>query len=182
MSNAAQQPLDRAASLAAFDAGYSAFLAAFAQAPDDALPYVPPGDEYALGVLPVHLLDPIRRYMAVLDRLLGEGFVPFDLGAGPEGAAMVKAAAEWHAFLVAQRPTGAARAKMLADLDDAHRSVHARTDALDEATFARQAPVIYSAGTDPFPTSARDLVGWLTDHYHEHVEQIGQILEQWRAQ
>ena len=41
--------------LARFDAARDAFLAAFAQAPDAALPYTPAGDEYALGVLPLHL-------------------------------------------------------------------------------------------------------------------------------
>src|SRR6185437_7774196 len=100
--------------MAAFDDAYQAFLATFAQAPDAALPYVPPGDEYALGVLPMHLIDPIARYLAVLDATLAAGFAPIDRGAGPEGAARAEAEARRHAFWVAQRPTGADRARMLA--------------------------------------------------------------------
>lgn len=182
MSAPSQQSHERATALAAFDDAYHAFLAAFAQAPDAALPYVPPGDEYALGVLPMHLIDPIQRYLAVLGEMLRAGFAAIDRGAGPEGAARAEAEARRHAFLVAQRPTGADRAPMLAELDAAHQRVHAQMEALDEATFVRQAPVIYSAGTDPYPTAARDIMGWLVDHYREHVDQVGTILAQWRAQ
>ena len=47
--------------LARFDTARDAFLAAFAEAPDDALPYTPAGEEYALGVLPPHLQDSASR-------------------------------------------------------------------------------------------------------------------------
>lgn len=181
MSNPTAQSHERASAMAAFDDAYQAFLAAFAQAPDDVLPYVPPGDEYALGVLPMHLLDPIHRYLAVLDNMQREGFAALDRSAGPEGTARTEAEARRHAFLVAQRPTGADRAPMLAELAKAHQAVHAKMDALDGATFARQAPVVYAAGSEPYPTSARDIMGWLTDHYREHVDQTGAILAQWRA-
>ena len=182
MGTPSQPSNERASAMAAFDDAYQAFLAAFAQAPDAALPYVPPGDEYALGVLPAHLLDPIHRYLAVLDDMLREGFGAIDRSAGPEGAARAEAEARRHAFLAAQRPTGAERAPMLVALEKAHREVHARMDALDEATFARQAPLVYAAGSEPYPTSARAIMGWLTDHYREHVEQVGAILARWRAQ
>src|SRR5262249_46579468 len=55
--------------LTTFDEARDHFLTAFAQAPDEALPFVPPGDEYAIGVLPIHLLDPITRYMTVFDQI-----------------------------------------------------------------------------------------------------------------
>jgi hypothetical protein len=42
--------------------------------------------------------------------------------------------------------------------------------------------VIYPGSPDPYPTSAQDILGWLTDHYDEHTVQIGQLLDQWRAQ
>lgn len=175
------QSQDRASAMAAFDDTYHAFLAEFAQAPDAALPFVPPGDEYAVGVLPMHLLDSIQHYLSVLDRLLREGFVAFDLSAGPDGVAKAEADARRHAFLAVHRPTGADRAPMLAELEDGHRAVHARVDPLDDATFFRQAPVIYSVGGQAYPTSANDIMGWLTDHYREHVDQTQSLLAQWRA-
>jgi len=67
MSEQAQAVDGRAAALAAFDAARDRFLAAFAQAPDEALPFVPAGEEYALGVLPMHMQDPMRHYLAVFD-------------------------------------------------------------------------------------------------------------------
>jgi hypothetical protein len=163
--------------LAAFDQARDAFLTAFAQAPDEALSFVPPGDEYALGVLPIHLQDPMHDYMTLFAAMLRGGFAPLDRSSDASGA---DAAARHHADLAAQRPTGAERANMLRDLARAHQYVHTTVESLDEATFNRQAPITYSAGALPFPTSARDIMGWLTDHYREHTEQIGAMLELWR--
>lgn len=171
----------RSAALVTFDRARDAFLAAFAQAPDEALPYAPPGDEYALGVLPMHVQDSMQRYMAVLGHMIRADFGSVDLSAGPEGTAEAAASARRHAFLVAQRPTGADRARMLAELARAHQQVASRVAALDEATFARQAPVVYAAGPAAYPTSCRDIMGWLTDHYQEHADQTEKILTQWRA-
>jgi hypothetical protein len=176
-----QQPSDRLALLAAFDQAGAAYLAAFAQAPDEALRFVPPGDEYALGALPIHLRDSMHHYMRVLDLLLASDFAPLDLSAGPDAATEAEAEARRHAALVAQRPTGADRAGILADLERAHQQVGTRAAALDEATFARQAPVVYSAGAASYPTSCRDIMGWLTDHYREHIDQTQAMLAQWWA-
>jgi hypothetical protein len=164
--------------LAAFDRAYEAFLRAFAQVPDKALSYLPPGDEYALGVLPIHLIHPIQRYMAVLDRIEAVGFGSVDLSATPAYEAKQ---AQQHSELVAHRPTPAERAALLADLDAAHRAGRQRLAALDPVTFERAAPVIYTAGSDPYPTSAHAISGWLADHYDEHTTQTQQMLAQWRA-
>jgi hypothetical protein len=171
----------RQGTLASFDQARDTFLAAFAQAPDEALTYVPPGDEYALGVLPIHLQDPMRRYMRVLDRMIAGAFALVDLGSGPDAAARIEDETRFHAYLVAQRPTGADRAGLLDDLVRAHQQVTTRVAALDEAAFEREAPVMYSAGSEPYPTSCRAIMGWLTDHYHEHTDQALAILAQWRA-
>jgi hypothetical protein len=170
---------DRAAALAAFDRARDTFLAAFAAAPDTALPYVPAGEEYALGVLPMHLEDPMRHYMAVFDYILAADFGPVDLAPTPEAVAV---SPERHATIVATRPTGADRARLLADLAARHAWVRERVSALDEAIFGRQAPVIYAVGSEPFPTSCRDIIGWLTDHYDEHTAQVGDLLAHWRAE
>jgi hypothetical protein len=170
---------DRAAALAAFDRARDAFLVAFAAAPDAALPYVPVGEEYALGVLPMHLEDPMRHYMTVFDYILAADFGPVDLAPTPEAAPVPP---ERHAAIVATRPTGADRARLLDDLAARHAWVRERVSALDEATFARQAPVIYTADGAPYPTSCRDIMGWLADHYDEHTAQVGELLARWRAE
>ncbi len=166
------------AALTAFDAARDAFLAAFADVPDAALAYVPAGDEYAVGTLLPHLCDPINRYLDVLGLARNAGFGLVDLAADPMRA---EREAQRHAQLAATRPTGADRARLLADLAFAHEQAHGAVAALDGATFLRQAPVIYSAGSEPSPTSCQDIMGWLTDHYDEHTTQVGTMLAGWRA-
>lgn len=165
--------------LASFEQAYAAFLAAFDQAPDAALSYVPPGDAYALGILPLHLQDQIRDYMGLLQRMLADNFAPIDLGQDTERETT---SANRYAYLAEQRPTGADRAGMLAELASVHREAQARLVSLDEATATRTAAVIYSAGTPPYPTSARAILGWLQDHYQEHAKQTQDMLAQWSAQ
>ncbi len=165
--------------LRAFDEARDKFLAAFAQAPDEALPFVPPGDEYAIGVLPIHLLDPITRYMGVFEQLVANDYGLVNRAGDPAALAWE---AERHANSVATRPTGAERAGMLRDLAAAHQGVVNHFSTLDEAAFTRQGPVIYPGSADPYPTSAQDILGWLTDHYDEHTAQMAQLLDAWRAQ
>ena len=88
-----------------------------------------------------------------------------DLGADPARAAQE---AEQHQRLTVTEPTGAERAAMLADLDATHRRVTERFSALDAATFTRQAAVIYP-WRRALPDLGADILGWLTDHYDEHV-------------
>src|SRR5579871_6916749 len=157
---------DQRQALESFDVARDAFLAAFAQAPDEALAYVPAGDEYAVGTLLPHLRDTIDRYLGTLKLIRDAGFGPVDLAADP---ARAQREAQQHIGLVALRPTGADRARLLGELAAAHERVHSTVSALDEGDFGRQAPVIYSAGTEPFPTSCREIMGWITDHYDEHT-------------
>jgi hypothetical protein len=177
MSEQAQAEDGRAAALVAFDAARDRFLAAFAQAPDEALPFVPAGEEYALGVLPMHMQDPMRHYLAVFEMVRAGDFGPLDLTGTAEADSV---SPERHATIVAARPTGTDRPGMLAELAAAHERVRALVMSLDEATFARSAPVIYPPSRAPFATSCGALMGWLTDHYDEHTAQVGQLLEAWR--
>jgi hypothetical protein len=178
MSDSTDSSTSAAQQLNTFDQARDQFLAAFAQAPDEALPFVPPGDEYAIGVLPIHMLDPITRYMTVFDQIMAGDFGLVNRAGDPAALAWET---ERHAHSVATRPTGAERAGMLADLAAAHQRVVDRFSALDAATFTRQAPVIYPGSADPYPTSAQDILGWLKDHYDEHTAQMGQLLAQWRS-
>ena len=58
--------MEREALLSDFEGARSEFVAAMAAVPDDALPYLRPGDDYALGGLAAHVEAIIRRYTAVL--------------------------------------------------------------------------------------------------------------------
>jgi hypothetical protein len=165
--------------IASFDAARDAYLAAFAQAPDAALPYTPEGEEYALGVLPLHLQDSMNHYLEVYDRMAAANFAPVDLGADLE---MVANAAELHERLLTTKPTGADRGALLNELNGTHQRVTERFADLDDAAVTSQSTVVYTPGTDPYPTSVADIFGWLTDHYNEHVAQTAQLLERWRAE
>lgn len=177
MANSPPPAGRRDTALAAFDAARDAFLAAFAQAPDAALVYLPAGDEYALGVLPMHLIDPMRHYLGVFDLIAAAGFGPLDLVGTPEEDAVSPAR---HADLLAARPSGSDRPRLLADLGAMHETVRAHALTLDADAFTRQAPVIYGPGGAPYPTSFADILGWLTDHYSEHTAQVAQMLAAWR--
>lgn len=168
-----------AALVAHFDAARDAFLAAFAQAPDEALPYTPAGEEYALGVLPLHLQDSMSHYLDVYDRLSAASYGLVDLTAD---SARMAHDAELHARLITTKPTGADRAGMLADLTALHQRLNARFGGLDDAALTRKGDVVYTPGTEPYPTSVADIFGWLTDHYDEHVAQTTQLIERWRSE
>ena len=179
MTHASGVPSEQEAALARFDAARDAFLEAFAQAPDEALAYVPTGEEYAVGTLLEHLNDPMRRYMNVFHRIRRADFGLVDLAADAERTTREEGR---HAELVAMRPTGADRERLLAQLRATHQEVCGEVGALDEAAFVRQAPVIYSAGAQPYPTAYRDIMGWLVDHYEEHTAHVADLLRRWESE
>ena len=165
--------------IARFDAARDSFLTAFAQAPDEALPYTPAGEEYALGLLPLHLQDSMNHYLDVYDRMTAANFGPVNLGADPT---LAQREAAQHQRLVTTKPTGADRAALLDDLNATHRRVTGRFSGLDDAAVTRLADVVYSPGTDPYPTSVAAIFGWLTDHYDEHIAQTAQLIARWQAE
>ena len=173
------EPPTREASLSALGRAYVQFLAAFRDVPDEAMSYVPAGDEYALGILPEHLCDPLWKYSSQLDAMVRADFSQIDLSLDKIYEA---AQARRHADLAAWRPTGAEREAMLARLETAHQHARSRLAALDDATFTRTAPIVYTAGSEPYPTSARDIAGWLSDHYDEHTAQTRELLARWRPE
>ena len=173
------EPPTREASLSALDRAYVQFLAAFRDVPDEALSYAPAGDEYALGILPEHLCDPLWRYSSQLDAMLRAGFGQIDLS---QDKIYEAAQARRHADLAAWRPTRAEREAMLAHLETAHQHARSRLATLDDVTFTRTAPVVYMGSSEPYPTSARDMSGWLIDHYDEHTAQTRELLARWRAE
>jgi len=51
---------------------------------------------------------------------------------------------------------------------------------LPAGDWSRKALVVYGAGQDPYPTSPEDVIGWLADHYREHVQQCPELVTDWR--
>jgi hypothetical protein len=127
--------------------------------------------------LPLHLQDSLQNYTELLKQMLATQFAQIDLSSDAERE---ERQAHRHQFLIEQRPTAAHRPALLQELASSHQAASSRFSAVDEATFERRAEVIYAAGTAPYPTSARDMLGWLTDHYHEHIAQTQQMLAQWK--
>ena len=75
----------------------------------------------------------------------------------------------------------AERRQSLAEMSRLHEAVKTRVDRLAESDWSRKSPVVYGPGEDPYPTSPEDVVGWLCDHYREHVVQSADLVEEWRT-
>jgi ketosteroid isomerase-like protein len=163
----------RQTGLPAFDQARDAFRAEIAAAPLESLDYLPPGDDYALGGLVHHVNAVLEHYAGLLDRIVDGGYretEPRDRPGLFEDA---------NARARAGLPAGE-RDAVLVEMDRLHAGVASRARALEPALFVRQAPVRFDPGADPLPTSPADVLGWLTDHYREHVVHADALLRAWR--
>jgi hypothetical protein len=165
--------VERDAALVDFEAARAEWAAALAKVPDEALAYLKPGDDYALGGLQVHVNWVLRHYSRVLDALIANGFAPM-AAADPPG--------EWEDFNQKAKAglTAAGRIQALAEMTSLHQSVLKAARGLDMGDWWRKAAVVYGEGKDPYPTSPEDLIGWLRDHYREHVAQSADLITAWR--
>ena len=158
------QTVDLKAAAAEFDRARDAYLAAMRAVPADALPYLKPGDDYSLGGLTVHLNYVFEHYQCVLRALLDSGYAECrpEEPEGLEARALARAKSLLYADEVAEE---------LATTMRHHAGV---VELLERAgdDFQRKAPVWYSGGTEPYPTSPADVLGWLLGHYEEHVPHI----------
>lgn len=161
------------AALADFERARKEWESAFARIPDSALTYLKRGDDYALGGLEVHVNWVLVHYRRVLDGLIAGGFVPVaPLDAPGEADEAGKRA---KAGLSAD-----GRRQALAEMAALHSAVLQAARGLAVDSWSRKAPVVYGVGQDPYPTSAEDVVGWLSDHYREHVQQCAELVRSWR--
>jgi hypothetical protein len=165
--------VDREAALSDLDAARAEWEAAFAQVPDAALAYLKPGDDYALGGLQVHVNWVLVHYGRVLDAIRADphqALQPLDKpGESEDANRRAKAGL-----------TAAERKPSLEEMSGLHRFVHQAAGGLSPADWSQKTPVVYGEGQDPYPTSPDDVVGWLRDHYREHVQQCPELIASWR--
>ena len=159
--------------LADFEVARQEWDATFAHVPDAALAYLKPGDDYAIGGLQVHVNWVLVHYRRVLDGLIDRGFAPLPPldppGENDDFNRRAKAGL-----------TPDERRVALADEASVHRAVLEATTELPDESWSRKAEVVYGTGQDPYPTSPQDVIGWLADHYREHVQQCPELVAEWR--
>ena len=164
--------MNKHAALADFETARKGWEGAFADVPDGALTYLKTGDDYALGGLQVHVNWVLTHYSRILDGLIANGFGPLDPLDRPGEAESANRKAK-------DGLSDAERQQSLEEMERLHSSVLAAAGSAPEADWSRKAPVIYGAGQDPYGTSAEDILGWLTDHYREHVQQSADLVDEW---
>jgi hypothetical protein len=162
---------DRDASLAEFDDTRTEFEEAVRRAPDAALRYRAPGDDYALGGLVVHVIQVLDHYSDVLDAIHTADW--------QSPTAPPSQTSDSDAALIRDGFGGDSRSDVLARLRDAHTALINAVRAEPSEWFSRQAPVTYSGSSEPYPTSPADVVGWVRDHYTEHTQQIADLVSAW---
>lgn len=166
--------MERDAALADFDAAREEWEVAFGRVPDAALTYLKPGDDYSLGGLQVHVNWVLEHYHRVLMGIAQARFEKI----GPQD----RPGAEQKARDAARRGlTPQERRKTLEEMGRLHAAVITAARKLDRNDWSRKAPVVYGEGEDAFPTCADDIVGWLREHYREHVEQSANLIEEWQG-
>jgi hypothetical protein len=165
---------DRQSRLSEFDRAHTAFRDAIAAAPEASLGYLRPGDDYALGGLVHHVNAVLEHYRSTIDAIVEAGFQATQPRDRP--GLFEEANARARAGLGPGE-----REAALAATDGLHGEVRDRVAALAPDDFQRKAPVTFEGGAEPYPTSPADILGWLTDHYREHVPHAEELLSGWLA-
>lgn len=160
--------------LAKFEASRDAFTSAYGGVPDEALAFLKPGDDYALGGLITHVVAVLEHYHLVLGAVVEAGFAevrPEDPPGFWEEAG--------QRCRVGLQP--GQRAEAFDELDRRHDDFAAAVRSLPAQDWDRKAPVWFGTAAEPLPTSPADIWGWLDDHYAEHVPQVHQLLDDWQS-
>lgn len=167
--------MDREAALADFEAARSEWEGAFGRVPDGALRYLKPGDDYSLGGLQVHVNWVLEHYNRILGAILA---FRFQKTIGPQDPVGAEDRAKQDARLGMDAKERKQSLERMARLHEQARNV---CHSLPVEDWDRKAQVVYGEGQDPYPTSPADIISWLTDHYREHVQQSGDLTEEWSA-
>jgi hypothetical protein len=161
------------AALRDFDEARQSFQHSLEAAPEGALGYLKPGDDYALGGLALHVNVVLEHYLQVMQGVLASGGGEVRL---PDRAAAFDAA---HARAKEGVRPGELR-PVLERTDSLHTQVRTLAAAVAPSEWERQATVRVGA-EPPYLASAADVLGWLIDHYREHVPQAEELLREWEA-
>jgi hypothetical protein len=161
------------AALRDFDAGRDAFQGALERAPEGALAYLKPGDDYALGGLVYHVNFVLENYLNVLRAVLGADSGDVRL---PEPRAAHEEAN--RRARIGLQP--GELSPLLERMNELHSQVRSEAGAVSDADWGRQVTV-HLGDTEPYPASPADVMGWLIGHYDEHIPQIEQLLNEWQA-
>ena len=166
--------MSRGEALAGLEAARAAFVRAYEAVPVEALGYLRPGDDYALGGLVTHVAAVLEHYRLVLATVVEAAFEQVRPEDPPGFWEHVGAAAA-----AGLAPDEAAAA--FAELDRRHEEFVAAALALPEEDWERSAPVLFGSSEEALPTSPADISGWLLDHYREHVPQVADLFADWRS-
>jgi ketosteroid isomerase-like protein len=167
------QTVDSNSVLTAFGAARDQYLETMRGLPPGALGYLKAGDDYSLGGLTVHVNFVLEHYANVLNAVIAAGFAE----CRPEDPPELEERA--RARVGAALGAGEVEAE-LAMTEKLHQAVTGLIDSL-AADQDRKAPVWYPGGKEAFPTSGADVLKWLTDHYQEHIPQVGALVASWRG-
>lgn len=168
------QTVDCASEVAIFGAAREGFEAALREVPPDALAYLKRGDDYSLGGIAVHVNYVLEHYLNVLGAMLASNFTE----CRPEDPPGLEQEARRRAKLALQAEEVEAELRRIGPL---HEEVEVLIGRLGP-DWTRKATVWFPGSTEPLPTSAADVLGWLTDHYREHLPHIGALVETWRLE
>ncbi|MEA2575672.1 MAG: DinB superfamily [Chloroflexia bacterium] len=186
MDETASNIIEREIALADFDHARDDFVDALGQVPDEAMGYKPEGDDYTIGGIIMHVVGSMRGYATLLGRIREAEFEEVRTAGDPGGGAVVEGdpTADWVQGLPSISPEEATRNRQAAidSLEAAHDRLAAQLRELLHEDFSRQAPVYYPGATETFPTSGADILGWVLDHYLEHIPQVQQMLAQWQKE
>ena len=156
--------------LAEFARARDQFLEAMRAVPEAAVGYLRPGDEYSVGGITVHVNYFLEHYTLILRTMVAGAFDEFGVEEPPE---LERAAHERARQSLAPDQAEAELAETVRRLEQLVREVEALG-----ADAGRKAAVWYAGSTAAFPTSAEDIVGWLADHYREHVPQVRTLVSE----
>src|SRR5215210_6336910 len=140
------------------------FENALAMVPEEASDYKPEGEDYSIADLVPHCTYSIQRYIRLLDAMEAAEYreVREAAGTGHDELLQRHRSARSDAASRAQAGKSA-----LDEMEAAHDLLASRLRDMAYEEYTRVAPVYYPGSDEAYPTRATDILGWLTDHYHE---------------
>lgn len=142
------------------------FAGAFTGVPDAALGYHGASDQYALSGIVVHLTATVDHYRRVIEGLIDREFKPFALQPQDPGVEAAHATRCQTGFAAGERD------EAFALLEAAHDDFAEAALTVQPQDYTRRVSITYKTGDTAHDTSPADIVGWLTDHYRQHIPDI----------